>query len=186
MFGNKVKIWKPYTGYVDAYTETQKIEIKYVNKSPHKNPIYEHEGDSGFDARAWITEEDAGAKLDKESSCMTITLKPLERRKIHTGIYFELPDFTEIQCRSRSGRSLEDGLVVVNSPATIDEKYRGEACVLIINLSNNKLTIKDGEKIGQFVLCPVYNSRLTKLTEVEEIANNTDRGEDGFGSTGKE
>ena len=185
MFGKKVKVWSQYVGYVDPKILLDEQELEYLNESPNEDPIFAHEGDSGFDIRAWIKEDDEGAKLDKDSNKLTITMKPLERRMFHTGLYFKLPEFTEIQCRPRSGCSIRDGLTIINSPGTIDENFRGELCVLAINLSDKKLTIKSGERIAQGVLCPVYNSYLTILKKVDVKSHDYERGINGYGSTGK-
>jgi dUTP pyrophosphatase len=185
MFGKRVKIWSSYNGYVDPKLILDKQELEFVNMSPNKDPYYEYEGDSGFDLRAWITKDEDGAKIDKEDNKHFITLKPLERRMIHTGLYFKLPAFTEIQVRPRSGCSIKEGLTLINCVGTVDECYRGEVCVLAINLSDKKLTIKSGERIAQGVLCPVYNSYLVNLKRVDNIINNTERGNNGYGSTGK-
>lgn len=93
-------------------------KVKFVNKSPNEDPKYAHDGDSGFDLRAWICETDKESKLN-ENGEYTITLEPLERRLIHTGIYVELPENTEAQVRSRSGLSLKQGLIVANTPGTV-------------------------------------------------------------------
>lgn len=186
MFGKKIKIWEPYVGYVEPkILLLDEQELEFVNKSPNEDPIYSHEGDSGFDLRAWLQENEEGVKFDKDLNKLTVTLKPLERRLIHTGLYFRLPEFTEIQCRPRSGCSIKEGLTVINSPGTVDENFRGEVCILVINLSDKKLTIKSGERIAQGVLCPVYNSYLVNLKKVDKISDDTERGSNGYGSTGK-
>lgn len=185
MFGKRVKIWSNYNGYIDPKLILDEQELEFVNMSPNKDPYYEYEGDSGFDLRAWITKDDDGAKVDKDDNKAFITLKPLERRMIHTGLYFKLPAFTEIQVRPRSGCSIKEGLTVINSPGTVDEGYRNEVCVLAINLSDKKIVIKDGERIAQAVLCPVYNSYLVNLKKTDEIVKDTERGGNGYGSSGK-
>lgn len=189
MFGKKVeiKIWSQYVGYQSPNTTiTDDIQtLEFVNESNNEDPFYAHEGDSGFDLRAWIREDEDGVKTDKETGLPTITLKPLERRIIHTGLYFKLPRFTEIQCRPRSGCSYKDGLTLINCVGTIDEGFRGELCVLVVNLSDKKITIKSGERIAQAVLCPVYNSYLVNLVKTEIVKDDTERGSNGFGSTGK-
>lgn len=160
-------------------------ELKFVNKSPNKDPNFSHNGDSGFDLRAWIKEDEENVKFDEELNALTVTLKPLERRLIHTGLYFELPEYTEIQCRPRSGCSINEGLTLINCIGTVDENFRGEVCMLVVNLSNENIVISSGERIAQGVLCPVYNSYLTNLINVEGISDNTERGSSGYGSTGK-
>lgn len=189
MFGKKVdfKVWEQYVGYKSPVKiiEDDIQVLEYENSSNNENPSFSHDGDSGFDIRAWIKSDEDGVKLDKETNVPTITLKPLERRMIHTGLRFKLPEHTEIQCRPRSGYAYKEGLTVINTPGTIDENYRGELCVVVINLSNKKITIKSGERIAQAVLCPVYNSYLVNMARVEDINNNTSRGADAFGSSGK-
>lgn len=150
--------------------------IKFVNKSNNPDPTYANDGDSGFDLRAWIDCEG--------DDQLYISLAPLERRMIHTGLYFELPKHTELQVRPRSGTSLKQGLIVLNTPGTVDEKYRGEVCVIVINLSNEFIKIHNGDRIAQAVLMPVYNFYLTSLEKVSEIDENTGRGKNGFGSSG--
>ena len=97
--------------------------LKFANKSDNPNPEYAHSGDSGFDLRAYITESDENAKLDKKEGKYTITLKSLERKLIHTGLYFNIPENCEIQVRPRSGMALKHGLSVLNTPGTVDSNY---------------------------------------------------------------
>lgn len=145
-------------------------KLLYVNKSPH-SISYANNGDSGIDLRAWIEEGE-------------MAFKPLERKLVHTGIYFQVPEDTEIQVRTKSGRALKNGLIVLNSPGTIDLEYTGEICVILCNLSDQNIVIYDGEKIAQAVVCPVYNSYHVQLEQVEDLNRNTNRGDGGFGSTG--
>lgn len=163
----------------------EKQMLKFVNKSNNEDPTFAKDGDSGFDLRAWIDCENSNHPLsfDEDGKSYT-TLLPLQRTIIHTGLYFELPEFTEIQVRPRSGTSLKQGLVVLNTPGTIDEGYRGEVCVILINLSNSPVNIYNGDRIAQGVLKPVYNSYLTDLVKVGQIDEHTGRGANGFGSTG--
>lgn len=155
----------------------EKRILEYVNKSPNPSLDFgNHDengesGNSGFDLYAWIEDE-------------PITLKPLERVLVHTGIYFKVPKDCEIQVRSRSGYSLKYGIVVANSPGTIDSNYTGECCVIVYNLSNDNFTIKNGDKIAQGVLCSVFNGYQVKLTKVDTIEENKERGAKGFASSG--
>ncbi len=158
-------------------------KVKFVNKSPNEDPKYAHDGDSGFDLRAWICETDKESKLN-ENGQYTISLEPLERRLIHTGIYVELPENTEAQVRSRSGLSLKQGLIVTNAPGTVDYLYRNEVGVILINLSKETVTVTNGDRIAQMVICPVYLKELINLEKVEEVNTDTDRGLNGFGSSG--
>jgi dUTP pyrophosphatase len=161
---------------------TKMLTVGFVNKSPHPNPEYKHDGDSGFDLRAWIKPDDGNYSTDPDGKLFLI-LRPLERRLIHTGIYLDLNN-CEVQIRSRSGTALKKGLIVLNTPGTIDEPYTGEIGLIMINLSNEAVTISDGERIAQAVVCPVYSSKKVALVELEMITKNTDRGDGGFNSTG--
>jgi dUTP pyrophosphatase len=145
----------------------KKLEIKFINKSSHKNPVYAKEGDSGFDLRA------------NESG----SLKPLERKLVPTGLFFELPEGCELQIRPRSGLAYKHGITVLNSPGTVDTGYRGEIKVLLVNISNDKFTWEKGERIAQGVVSYRISSDYGDLLEVLEI-NESERGEGGFGSTG--
>lgn len=151
----------------DGINSDIKIPIKFINKSTNKNPVYAKEGDSGFDLRA-----------DKSG-----TLKPLERKLVDTGLYFELPDGFELQIRPRSGLALRHGITVLNSPGTVDTGYRGEIKVLLVNLGNETYQWEKGERIAQGVISHRISSDFGNLIEVTEITE-TDRGKGGFGSTG--
>ena len=144
-----------------------RIEIKYINKSNNKNPVYAKIGDSGFDLRA----NERG------------TLKPLERKLVSTGLYFELPEGYELQIRPRSGLAYKNGITVLNSPGTVDTGYRGEIKVLLVNISNEDFTWDKGERIAQGVISHRVSSDYGDLIEVLEISE-SERGEGGFGSTG--
>lgn len=144
-----------------------KIKINYINKSENKNPVYAKEGDSGFDLRA----NEGGS------------LKPLERKLVGTGLYFELPDGYELQIRPRSGLAYKNGVTVLNSPGTVDTGYRGEIKVLLVNISNEEFTWERGERIAQGVVAHRISSDYGDLIEVMEI-NESERGSGGFGSTG--
>ncbi len=148
-------------------TNLEKIKIKYINKSNNKNPVYAKVGDSGFDLRA----NERGS------------LKPLERKLVGTGLYFELPDGYELQIRPRSGLAYKNGVTVLNSPGTVDTGYRGEIKVLLVNISNEKFTWDKGERIAQGVVSHRISSDFGDLIEVLEI-NESERGDGGFGSTG--
>lgn len=120
-----------------------------------------------MDLRAFISEE--------------ITLKPLERQAIPTGLFIELPQGYEAQLRPRSGLALNHGISLPNSPATIDSDYRGEIKVILINLSNQDFVIKNGERIAQMIIAKYEQIEWTQATELSE----TERGAGGFGHTGK-
>ena len=121
--------------------------------------------------------EDAGMDL---FSIEDKTLKPMERKLIRTGIKIELPKNTEAQIRPRSGLALKNGITVLNTPGTIDEGYRGEIGIILINLSKEEFRVEKGMKIAQMVIKPIININVEVTRELSESS----RGEDGFGSTG--
>ncbi len=143
------------------------MEINIVNKSNNDIPKYETINSAGVDLRAFIKEE--------------IILKPLERVLVTTGLFIELPEGFEAQIRPRSGLAFKYGISVLNTPGTIDADYRGEIKVILINLSNEPFTIKNGERVCQMVI----NKHETVLFNLVEKLNETDRGAGGFGHTGK-
>ena len=143
------------------------MEIKIVNKSNHPLPHYGTEASAGVDLRANISE--------------SITLKPLERTLVKTGLFIELPVGYEAQVRPRSGLAYKHGLTVLNTPGTIDADYRGEIGVILVNLSNEDFTIENGERVAQMVIA---KHEQAEWNLVEELSD-TDRGAGGFGSTGK-
>ena len=149
------------------------VELKFVNKSNNPDPEYKKSGDSGFDLRAWIKNDES------------IVLDSLERTLINTGIFVDIPDGYELQVRPRSGMALLYGLSVANTPGTVDSGYTGELCIIAINLSKEKIIINNGDRIAQAVLMPVCNSNLTSLVKVDEITKVTERKDSGFNSTGK-
>lgn len=141
--------------------------VKIVNKSQHPIPAYATAGSSGVDIRANI-----------EAS---ITLSPLERVLIPTGLFFEMPEHLEAQVRPRSGLAIKQGLTCLNTPGTIDADYRGEVKVILINLSNDVQTIHNGDRIAQVVFQVVEKVAFQQVDQLNE----TDRGVGGFGHTGK-
>lgn len=141
--------------------------VKIVNKSQNPLPKYGTEYSAGMDLMA---------NIDKP-----ITLAPLERKLIPTGVYIELPENTEAQIRPRSGLAWKHGITVLNTPGTIDADYRGEIRVILINLTNEEYTINNGDRIAQMVIA---NYIKVELKEVE-ILNDSVRGDGGFGHTGK-
>ena len=157
--------------------------LYFVNKSNNPSPEFADLLSSGFDLRAWITENDEGAKKNKDD-VFELTLKPFERRLIHTGLYFELPENTEIQVRSRSGMALKYGVIVANTPGTVDEGYRGEILFNLINTSSNEVFVLPGEKITQGVIIKVDYHTPSEVDDIDKCATPTERGEGGFGSTG--
>ena len=143
------------------------MEIKIVNKSAYPLPEYATALSAGLDLKANITEP--------------VTMKPLERVLVPTGLFIALPEGTEAQVRPRSGLAAKHGITVLNSPGTIDADYRGEIKVILVNLSNEPFVINPGERIAQMV---VARSERAQWVEVQEL-DSTERGEGGFGSTGR-
>ena len=142
------------------------MTVQIINKSKHVTPNYETEGAAGMDLRANI-----------ENS---ITLKPLERAIIKTGLFIALPIGFEAQVRPRSGLAAKKGITVLNSPGTIDADYRGEIGVILVNLSNAVFTVNDGERIGQLIIAKHARANWEEVT----VLSATERGAGGFGSTG--
>ena len=141
--------------------------IRIVNKSGHPLPTHATAGSAGLDLRAALEEP--------------VTLEPLDRALIPTGLYFAIPAGYEVQIRPRSGLAMKHGITVLNTPGTIDSDYRGEIRVALINLSRDPFTIEPGERICQMVL-----ARYEQVEWVEaEQLDDTDRGEGGFGHTGR-
>jgi dUTP pyrophosphatase len=154
---------------LDMSDNSVKLQIKLINKSNNSDPIYQKEGDSGFDFSAFIDDE--------------ITLQPMQRMLIPTGLYFQIPNGFELQIRPRSGLAFKNGITVLNSPGTIDAGYRGEIKVLLINFGSEPFTIKSGDRIAQGVIAPVQIRNTTVFTRVNSL-DSSDRGAGGFGSTG--
>ena len=143
------------------------MKVKIINRSAHALPQYETAGSAGMDLRANISEE--------------IVLDMLERTLVPTGLFMEIPLGYEAQIRPRSGMAIKHGLCVPNSPGTIDSDYRGEIKVAVINLSKEKVTIKNGDRIAQMVIAKHEYAEWHEVDILEE----SDRGAGGFGSTGK-
>lgn len=144
------------------------IKIKIVNTSANPLPQYATKGSSGMDIRA---------SLD-----IPVTLHPLERTLIPTGLFVEIPNGYEIQIRPRSGLAIKQGITCLNSPGTIDSDYRGEIKIILINLSSEEQTINQGDRIAQMI---IQKTERAGLVEVE-ILNETERAAGGFGHTGKQ
>ena len=142
------------------------LQIKVINKGHHPLPQYATALSAGMDLRANIDE--------------SITLQPLERRLIPTGLHIALPDGYEAQVRPRSGLALKKGITVLNSPGTIDADYRGEIGVLLINLSQDAFIVNDGDRIAQIVITRHEQGEFVPV----ETLNETERGEGGYGHTG--
>jgi dUTP pyrophosphatase len=148
--------------------ELFKVEVSFKKLHPDAvAPNYAYGLDSGFDL--FSVEE--------------IGMLPFERKLIPTGLSFDIPDGCEIQVRTKSGLAINQGLMVLNSPGTVDKGYTGEIKVILMNMNNFAVTIKKGQKVGQAVLCPVFNGNKVKFAEKNELGL-SDRGDKGFGSTG--
>lgn len=145
------------------------MTVLKIEKLPHNNilPEYKTEGAAGMDLCAAISEP--------------MELKPLERKLVPTGLKIELEHGYEAQVRPRSGLSIKHGITLINCVGTIDEDYRGEVCVPIVNISNETYTIQPDERIAQMVIARIEQAKLEVVTELTA----TTRGEGGFGSTGK-
>lgn len=142
------------------------MKIKIINRSNHALPHYETVASAGMDLRANIPQ--------------SISLKPLERTIVKTGLFLELPIGYEAQVRPRSGLAAKKGVTVLNAPGTIDADYRGEIGVILVNLSNKDFVIENGERIAQLIIA---KHERAEWVEVKELSN-TSRGAGGFGSTG--
>ena len=142
------------------------IKIKVINKGKQELPKYATSQSAGMDLRANID--------------VPICLKPLERRLVPTGLHIALPQGYEAQIRPRSGLALKHGITVLNTPGTIDADYRGEVCVILINLSNEPFIINDGERIAQMVIAKHEQPALVEV----EVLDETERGAGGFGHSG--
>ena len=143
------------------------MKVEIVNKSSYDAPSYATVNSAGMDLKANIEEP--------------ITLAPLERSMVSTGLYIALPDGTEAQIRPRSGLAAKHGITVLNTPGTIDADYRGEIKVILVNLSNESFTINPGERIAQMVVARYEKVEWSTVESLDETA----RGAGGFGSTGK-
>ena len=142
------------------------MKVEIINKSKHALPAYATTASAGMDLRANLDEP--------------MVLAPLQRALVPTGLYMALPEGYEAQVRPRSGLAIKKGITVLNSPGTIDADYRGEVCVILVNLSNEPFTITDGERIAQMV--------IARHEQVEwlpvEVLSDTERGAGGFGHPG--
>ena len=143
------------------------MKVQIINKSKHALPEYATEQSAGVDLRA---------NLDAP-----IVLKPLQRCLVPTGLFMALPKGYEAQVRPRSGLAIKKGISVLNSPGTIDADYRGEVCVILVNLSAEEFVIEDGERIAQMVIARHEQAEWEEV----DILDETERGAGGFGHTGK-
>ena len=142
------------------------MKVQIINKSHHALPEYATPQSAGMDLRANLDEP--------------VTLNPLERKLIPTGLYMALPAGYEAQVRPRSGLAIKKGITVLNTPGTVDADYRGEVCVILINLSNEPFIVNDGERIAQMVIAKHEQPEIVEVDVLDE----TERGTGGFGHTG--
>ena len=143
------------------------ISIRVINRSHHPLPGYATPLSAGMDLRANLSQP--------------ITLQPLQRCMVPTGLFLALPAGYEGQVRPRSGLALRHGITVINAPGTVDADYRGEVCVLLVNLSDQPFVISDGERIAQLVVARCEQAQWQEVTRLDD----TERGEGGFGHTGR-
>jgi len=142
------------------------MKIKILNKSPHPLPQYETTGSAGLDLRAWLEEP--------------ISLEPMDRCLVPTGLSLELPQGYEAQVRPRSGLAYKKGITVLNAPGTVDSDYRGDIGVILVNLSKETFIVNNGDRIAQMVIAKHEQAEWLEAMELVE----TDRGAGGFGHTG--
>ena len=143
------------------------LNVQIINKSKYPLPAYATELSAGMDIRANLNEP--------------ISLAPMQRCLVPTGLYIALPEGFEAQVRPRSGLAIKKGITVLNSPGTIDADYRGEVCIILVNLSAETFVIEDGERIAQMVIARHEQA----LWQEGEVLDETERGAGGFGHTGK-
>ena len=143
------------------------LNVQIINKSKPPLPAYATELSAGMDIRANLNEP--------------ISLAPMQRCLVPTGLYIALPEGFEAQVRPRSGLAIKKGITVLNSPGTIDADYRGEVCIILVNLSAETFVIEDGERIAQMVIARHEQA----LWQEVEVLDETERGAGGFGHTGK-
>ena len=155
----------------DSSDNSMRLKIKIINNSNNPEPKYQKEGDSGFDFMANLLEDEE------------ITIEPLKRAVVPTGLHFQIPIGFELQVRPRSGLALKNGITVLNTPGTVDSGYRGEVKVVLFNTGEDTFKIKNGDRIAQGVIAPVQIKRTTKFITVNQL-DDSDRGTGGFGSTG--
>jgi dUTP pyrophosphatase len=144
------------------------MKVQIINKSHHQLPQYATPQSAGVDLRANLNEP--------------VTLAPLQRALIPTGLFISLPAGYEAQVRPRSGLAIKKGITVLNSPGTIDADYRGEICIILVNLSNEPFVINDGERVAQMVIARHEQAEWMEVETLDE----TERGAGGFGHSGKD
>lgn len=144
------------------------MEVKIINKSDNQLPAYETVNSAGMDLRAYLPEG-------------PVTLKPMQRMLIPTGLFMEIPEGYEGQVRPRSGLAIKNGITVLNTPGTIDADYRGEVKIILINLSDTDFVINSGERVAQIIFAKCEQMEVINVETLSE----TERGAGGFGHTGK-
>jgi dUTP pyrophosphatase len=144
------------------------MTVKIINKSDNNLPAYETSSSAGMDLRAYLPEG-------------PITLKPMQRTLVPTGLFMEIPEGYEGQVRPRSGLAIKHGITVLNTPGTIDADYRGEVKIILINLSDTDFVINSGERVAQIVFAKCEQMEVVNAETLSE----TERGEGGFGHTGR-
>lgn len=152
---------------LNRFVDTVMLNVQIINKSKHPLPAYATGQSAGMDIRANLNEP--------------MVLAPMQRCLVPTGLYIALPEGFEAQIRPRSGLALKKGITVLNSPGTIDADYRGEICIILINLSAEEFVIEDGERIAQMVIARHEQAQWQPV----EVLDETERGAGGFGHTGK-
>ena len=145
------------------------MKVRIVNKSNNPLPAYETVNSAGMDLRAWLPDG-------------PVTLEPMHRFLVPTGLFMEIPEGYEGQVRPRSGLAVKSGVTVLNSPGTIDADYRGQVCVILINLSDEPFVIHSGDRIAQLIIARCEQVEAVRV----EVLSETERGEGGFGHTGKD
>lgn len=155
--------------HFDEVTNSLKLRIKIINKSTNIDPQYTKSGDSGFDLRANLSEP--------------VTIGPNKHILIPTGLFFEIPVGYELQVRSRSGLAIKNGIMVLNSPGTVDANYRGEVMVILKNTSDVEFTVNHSDRIAQGVITPIQSANTLHFEFVDKLSD-TERGDGGFGSSG--
>jgi len=172
------KIFGEVNSIIDGLTTVAQSEsvqssigakLKFVNKSNNPDPSFAKEGDSGFDLRAFLP--------------FPALIPPGRVRLIPTGLYFEVAKGLEVQIRPRSGLALNKGVTVLNTPGTLDSGYRGELQIILANMGEFQLTVENGDRIAQGVVCPVYGEGNLEMIKVDELTI-SERNEGGFGHSG--
>ena len=144
------------------------MQLNIVNTSNNPLPVYETKNSAGMDLRAWLPEG-------------PMSLEPMQRGLVPTGLYMEIPEGYEGQVRPRSGLAIKSGITVLNAPGTVDADYRGQVCVILINLSDKPFVINSGDRIAQMVIAKCEQAEIKQV----EVLSETERGAGGFGHTGK-